>query len=1015
VISKGLESLLEGLNLLSNEAVFFRNEEDGTPFSFPSKETKKKLDIIKPTAYYVFNSQPYVLFFDLSENVDVNRENEIHKQVWSFDQSPVVFIIKDNSLEIFNAFSYDKKLSRLQEIKLKEGEKVNNLFSFWNLQSGGTWNWLQANYYVDKIQEKRVNQKLFENIQLVRESLTDKNINNSIEEEDANILILRLIFIRYLIDRNVKLDEEYITGTSILEKRKSFSDLIEKPKKLSLFFGWLNDKFNGVLFKDTKIQLSKSHSEALALVFNGEKPEKGSLFEGGDFYFEIFDFSIIPVEVISGIYEALIDEETRILHSAVYTPSFLVEYILTNTVDKHFLLKEHKKSTECSIFDPSVGSGIFLVQAYRRMVDREIDMSPEKKISKVRLREIAQNNLFGIDINAQALKVTCFSIYIAMLDYIDPKSILPKFHFPDLIEKNLFEVDFFNTRHIYNDIIRSKQIDFILGNPPWKKNKSVAHLNWINSSNIYSKKVTGAIEIAQSFLLRTRELMQPQTVVSLIVTSTIFYNVSTTTREFKGVFLKQFCISNFFDLSAVKQSLFEQQESPASIVFYQLAKGENYLTNIVQHQSLKANLFLKYYKTLVVEKYDQKRILQRHFIENDWMFKVALYGNTLDFQLIKRIEEIEYQIKDIIDDKIVFKGAGIERGKDNKPYPNLIGLPIVENSDIVEYYTNIDTNKTLKKEDVNLRRGKTIEIFKGNKILLKEQSKDWYKPVISYTDSDCVFRKGAFAITSKDDSVIKLLYSYLISDLYSYFLFNISCAWGIGTRPAIRFDEEYLAFPFKKPSDETKEKLVSLANDFLRPFETHYSSFNLEEPRKIESISKQINAIVEKQYKIKDYEKDLINYVSEVSRLQFQESKLSRIVRKVHNDHDVLEDYADVFLKEFSKIYQDEFLQVLVYPLNHFIAMNFVFSNVKPQKKISILNTISDEQKVFGLLADSLPISEISRDLYIQKDIKGFEENSFYIIKPNEYKSWHRAMAWYDVAEIKEAIQSSELERLNHI
>ena len=98
------------------------------------------------------------------------------------------------------------------------------------------------------------------------------------------------------------------------------------------------------------------------------------------------------------------------------------------------------------------------------MVDREIALSPDGKISKIRLREIALNNLFGIDINAQALKVTCFSIYIAMLDYIDPKSILPKFHFPDLIEKNLFEADFFDTSHIYNQLIQAKQLNFILGN-----------------------------------------------------------------------------------------------------------------------------------------------------------------------------------------------------------------------------------------------------------------------------------------------------------------------------------------------------------------------------------------------------------------------------------------------------------------------------------------------------------------------------------------------------------------------
>jgi hypothetical protein len=67
---------------------------------------------------------------------------------------------------------------------------------------------------------------------------------------------------------------------------------------------------------------------------------------------------------------------------------------------------------------------------------------------------------------------------------------------------------------------------------------------------------------------------------------------------------------------------------------------------------------------------------------------------------------------------------------------------------------------------------------------------------------------------------------------------------------------------------------------------------------------------------------------------------------------------------------------------------------------------------VLEKLTKTLSVSELSKDLFIQKDIKGFEENSFYIIKPNEYKCWHRALAWYDSSEIKEAIQSTELERL---
>jgi len=1014
LISRDLKSLLKSLGLLNTHSVFFFNEDDGETFAFPSKETEKKFSIIRPTAYYIFNNQPYILFFDLTNDIDSSREKDIHKQVWSFDQSPLVFIIKDNDISIYNAFSYDKRLKQLQEITFSKGENIHEIFSFWNLQSGKTWIWLQENYYKNTIQKKRVNQKLFENIKFVRETLINKSEQNErpLLEDEANILILRLIFIRYLIDRNVKLDTDFIKGATILDRKKSFSDLIETPKKLNSFFEKLNEKFHGVLFKDIKIQLSKKQATSLALVFNGEKPEEGSLFAGTNFYFEIFDFSIIPVEVISGIYESLIDQETRKLQSAVYTPAFLVEYILTNTIDDYFNDKINEFKTECKVFDPSVGSGIFLVQAFRRMIDKEILLSKEKKISKVRLREIAQNNLFGIDINIQALKVTCFSIYIAMLDYQDPKTILDNFHFPKLIDENFFNANFFDDKHIFNDRIKCKGLDFILGNPPWKKNKSPIHLAWVNSIGVYSNKIKGEIEIAQSFLLRSKDFMLENTSAALIVTSTIFYNVSNSTREFKNNFLKQFCISNFFDLSAVKQSLFEQQESPASIIFYSLTKFDNNDNNVVSYQSLKPNLFLKYFKVLVIEKFDKKLIKQKHFLENDWMFKVALYGNTLDFIFLKRLESIKLKVKDLIDDKIIFKGAGIERGENSKPFPELLGMPIVDNNEIKEYYTNVNLSKILNESDVNLSRGRRLEIFKGNKILLKEQSKDWNQPVVSFSALDFVFRKGSFAISSYDSIAIKNLYTFLISNLNSYYLFNISCAWGIGTRPAIRFDEEFLSFPYMDPNLLIKSKLVNLANEFLSQFESFYHSFRLGEPNKDQNILNQINLLIEELYEVKPYEKDLIDFFLDISRYQFQESKLDRIIRKVHNDMHVLERYSEIFISEFEKIYDDEYLHIDVYPLDHFIAINFRFENEKPNRNVNVV-VENDYKKIFKSLSSNISISKVAKDIYVQKDIKGFEENSFYIIKPNEYKCWHRAIAWYDVAEIKEAIQSAELQRLN--
>jgi hypothetical protein len=1016
-LKKSLKNLLNQLGLIENEAVFFRNEEDGEIFSGFSSDVSKKLELIQPDAYYVFNNQPFILFFDLTSIKSLEREIEIHKQVWSFDNSPIVFIIKDTDVKVYNALSYSKKEKSLDEIKLSQVE-IEDKFSFWNLQSGTTWKWLQDDYYENNKKKdfrKRVNEKLFQNIKEVRQTLVDKSKHGSLTDNEANSLILRLIFIRYLIDREIKIDTDFISGKDTKERRISFSNLIKTPEKLNQLFFKLNANFNGALFKELDIQISNEQSIFLANVFKGEIEEQGSLFDG--FYFEIFDFSIIPVEVISGIYESLIDPETRDLDSAVYTPSFLVDYILKDTVDKYL---EDNNTSECKIFEVAVGSGIFLVQSLRKMIEKEIELNgnSNKKIFSEKIREIAKNNLFGIDINKEALKVTCFSIYIALLDYQDPKDI-EKYPFPNLIDENLFEANFFNINHDFNEIIKSRKTQFILGNPPWKSKKSDNfHTIWLKENN----KTVGNFEIAQSFLLRSKDFMQPYTKTALIVTSTMFYNVSRTTRAFKNEFLTTFCIDKFFDLSAVKQSLFEQQESPTSIVFYHLSNNNDNETNVVKHHSLKVNSFLKNFKMLVIEKFDQKEILQKYFIENEWMFKVALYGNTLDFNLFKKITTKDFTLNDVIDNKEkIFKGSGIKEKPITRDFPFLIGSKCLENVEVLNYFTPKYSGRVLNSEDVFLQSGRRKVLFEGNQILLKAQVENWSEIIISYTQVPFVFKHDVFGISSsKKTDILKIIYSLLISELHSYFQFLSNCSWGIGTRQAIRL-QEYLSFPFVEPKDEIKLKLLNLIEEFLNQFEDFYhEELSLDSLSINKNVLKEINSIINDLFFIKAYEMDLMSYVSEVSRYQFQESKQQKFLRKVDGDIDFLEKYAEVYIQEFEKIYDDEFIQVEIYPLNHFIAMNFVFSDKKPKNKIEFPKDKKDEKEVLQSLANNLSISQITNaknsehNLFIQKDIKGFEKNSFYIIKPNEFKCWHRAMAWYDVAEFKETIEESELNSLNH-
>lgn len=1007
---KHLNQLLERLNLLSTNAVFFTSRKSRySPVFTP--EVQHKLELINPDAYYSFNNKPYILFFDLSDEANALREDEIHKQVWSFDSAPVIFIIKKGDIEVYNAFYYQKERNRLERLSADENEIVKQ-FSFWNVQSGSTWQWLQAEKYKDTINKKRVNQRLFDNIKAAREKLEETGLSPS----DANITILRLIFIRYLIDRGVGIKKEFISGETIFERRKSLSDLILNASRLFDFFEYLNDRFNGALFKQkSSFRLKKEQGLFLSQIFDVRKDKTSpTLFD--TYYFDVFDFSIIPVEVISGIYESVIDDETKDKDSAVYTPPFLVEYILEETVDKYL---KKKRKTECKIFDPACGSGIFLVQSYRRMVDEEIRKNKNSNIESGRLRDIAENNLFGIDLNEQALLVASFSIYIAILDYKEPKEI-NTFKFPNLIGQNLFAANFFDAKHEYNKVFGDIDFDFILGNPPWKSKKDdKVHTQYIRDNRL----TVGRYEIAQTFLLRSATFMSDTTQSALIVTSTIFYNISSTTKAFKNNFLSNFSLDVFFDLSAVRRLVFESAISPASIVIYRKATPQKALSNIVHHYSVKSNIFLKYFRSLVIEKFDRKEIQQKHFIEYDWMFKVALYGNTLDFNLLKRINDIEIIVDDLIDERQIFKGDGILTGSPKEePFKFLINKPIIENREVARFYTSVtEHTRRLKRDDVYLESGRRIELFEGEHILLKAQTENESEIVISYCEETVVFRHDTLGITSKTQlAILKTIYSYFISKFFTYFQFLHTSAWGIATRPAIRL-EEYLSFPFIRPGEDKTNKLVKLVDAILSPIKKYYQTDVRSESIQFPTnLAAELNAIVNGLYEISLMECDLIDYVMDVSRYQFQESKQATFLKKVHTNESFLRKYSEIFFLEMEEIYEGEYLQAEIYSLDYFIAINFKMLPEKPssENRIKFIEDVTDEEKVVSILSGNLSIWSLTdsknaaSNIFIQKDIKGFENDSFYIIKPNEFKCWHRAMAWYDVAEIKEMIEKAEMETL---
>jgi type I restriction-modification system DNA methylase subunit len=1074
-----LDYIIKNKLELPDDAVVYREScpgWDSAAANFPG-ETRNTLKIIKPDAVYHFKNQPFILFFDFTRADAREREGTIQKQIWCFDRAPVAIFVLEDEIKIFNAFRYQRRYdhkSGLQEMSFKNEEEKFKKFSFWELQSGNTWTWIQKTFYKKNTSKQRVNQKLFENIKDLRKRLTATSSKDVEPLTDifANILILRMIFIRYLIDRGVEIDKAHISGRTLTDRKKHLNQLILDKEKLFRFFKYLKERFNGNLFEtDTDPPIDEDHLEDLSRIF--------SEFKGQPFLFDVFDFSIIPVEIISGIYESVIDPVNRKKNSAIYTPAFLVDHILSQTVDP--FLADQNNANGCKVLDPACGSGIFLVQAYRRLVECHHD--GDRTVSDEELVQFMTGNLFGIDKDQNALNVAAFSLYVALLDYKDPPEI-KNLQLPDLLGGNLFKADFFDESAPFNDVevFSGREFDFILGNPPWgRNNKGKHHVEYFTKHGI----PTANYEIAQTFLARTKDFANLRTTCALIVTSKALYNLSAKKKEYVGLteyaldklkqrgfpeevfdkiealrdktypdepcfnraikavldkeqfknygalikkyavqgfkfyFLTKFYINHVLDLSPVRNQIFSQKKTPAMVLFYRYAFEKDTGGNVISHHSVKPNIFLAYFNSLVIEKHDRKKILQKYFIQFDWMFKVALYGNTIDFHFLSRLLENTTSIAECIDQEDTFyKGDGILEGTPKpQPYKFLEGLPIIEHEEINRYYSivNTDDGNILKEKDTYLESGRSKELFDGHHILLKSQTvKNESEIGISYIETPSVFKHDVFGITTRTEfEKLKLFYGLMISSLFTYYQYMTSSAWGVATRPAIRLPE-YLSFPFKEVED--KKGFIALVDGVIGHYKSHLSASEKKHDIPVPEQLGKINKIINSSYNVSKMEGDLIGYVLKVSRYQFQKGKMDLLIREPSKEE--LLRYARIFYNHFSEVYNEggEYFQVNVYRMMYFTAMTFNIVTTPPVPGEEILfPTKTTGEDFLKTLGQTFSIYQQSSEIFLQKDVKGFEEDFFYIIKPNEFKCWHAALAYYDLAEFVKDIEKAELEQVTSI
>lgn len=342
--------------------------------------------------------------------------------------------------------------------------------------------------------------------------------NKNLDEEEINYIVQmnlnRIIFLRNCEDRGIesygKLKECLINDKQEGGYFKNMTELFQEADR----------KYNSGLFNFTKDHYSKKVKIDDGVIKN--------IIE--DLYYpnSPYEFSVIDAEILGSAYERFLSKVIRLTptHQAkveekpevrkaggvYYTPKYIVEYIVKQTVGQLIEGKTPEEITKIKICDPACGSGSFLLGAYQYLLDYHLDwysknhikskaaknapLTPNGKLSTHIKKQILINNLFGVDIDTQAVEVTKLSLLLKCMEGETSASMQTEMTFERILPtldnniksgNSLIDLDFyenklefgderkikpFNWKQAFSEVFQQGGFDAIIGNPPYVKEYS---------------------------------------------------------------------------------------------------------------------------------------------------------------------------------------------------------------------------------------------------------------------------------------------------------------------------------------------------------------------------------------------------------------------------------------------------------------------------------------------------------------------------------------------------------------
>lgn len=792
---------------------------DDRRFRYAAVLDSEKLGV---TDVFEINGTPCIYMKSLAADPSLNEIRHWHRTAWNHGLGRMLWIVTPTRVRIFNAFQPPPKsddeqkhpaellscaIQDLEQLRKYELDRIS-------LESGQFWA-TRVGKRISK--ETRIDAELANDLRTAAEMLTD----GGCQPLHAHRLMLRTLFTAYLEARGV-LPKELFEGLHA----KTFGDVLSRVGETKKFFERMRETFNGDLFPppptpnedDESYTFSKAHLEVAQAIVKRQNLRTGQQ----SFDFWRYDFEVIPIELISSIYERFIyadDQTTAKARGTHYTPVNLVDLVFSQVFDDQLFSK--KLPSNAKVCDLACGSGVFLVDAFRRLVARRI--AGGEKLTRTLVRSVLSEQIYGVDVNETAIEIAAFSLCLTAFE-LDP-SLNSAQHLKfrhSLKNRNLFVADAFSSdRFINSDAFKQKEFSIVVGNPPWNKPKGERSTSHVSSRSHleYCEQQDPPIElpfrspIDQAFIWRSRDFLHPHGRIGMIIDAKNFYSQEKQSLKSKSQLFTTLRVRAMLNLSSLHdKKLFPTAKQPAMIFVAENAAPKSG-DQLVFASAERSETFGKHG---IVELFLERlnHLPNDRLAVEPHLFKIASYGTPRDRAILKELQSKHNSLEEVLRNWNVTIHQGFITGDFCRLVPAGFPRKKIENCQLPRFRMSADDLPSFDYEKLQWPRSK--EIYSGP-VLLVQQSLQEDRLAASICATSVCYTSSYFGIPFNSEDRIKFnaMCAFLSSSLATYFFFLTSTRFGIDKQIAMPNDIVRLPFNGNANSQALQRLAASIATQSL--------------------------------------------------------------------------------------------------------------------------------------------------------------------------------------------------------